>query len=59
MSLENEFHRAMIGVADFANSHGFGNRILQMSSAQFFCAHQRPFTRKPALRVSVHFIAGG
>jgi hypothetical protein len=30
MSLENEFHHAMIGVADFANAHGFGFRFRQM-----------------------------
>jgi len=30
MSLESEFHHAMIGVADFANAHGFGNRFRPM-----------------------------
>ncbi len=30
MGLENEFHHAMIGVADFANAHGFGIRFRQM-----------------------------
>jgi hypothetical protein len=30
MSLENEFHHAMIGVADFANQHQFGIRFRQM-----------------------------
>ncbi len=30
MSLETQFHHAMIGVADFANTHGFGIRFRQM-----------------------------
>ena len=30
MDLENEFHHAMVGVADFANAHGFGTRFRQM-----------------------------
>jgi hypothetical protein len=30
MSLENEFHHAMIGVADYANQHQFGIRFHQM-----------------------------
>jgi hypothetical protein len=30
MNLENEFHHEMIGVADFANAHGFGQRFRQM-----------------------------
>lgn len=30
MSLENEFHHAMIGVADYANLHQFGIRFRQM-----------------------------
>jgi hypothetical protein len=29
-NLENEFHHAMIGVADFANQHKFGIRFHQM-----------------------------
>ena len=29
-SLEEQFHHAMIGVADFANAHGFGIRFKQM-----------------------------
>jgi len=28
--MENQFHHAMIGVADFANAHGFGIRFRQM-----------------------------
>ncbi len=28
--LENQFHHAMIGVADFANQHNFGIRFRQM-----------------------------
>jgi len=28
--LEDEFHHAMIGVADFANAHNFGYRFRQM-----------------------------
>jgi hypothetical protein len=30
MDLENEFHHAMIGVADFSNAHGFEQRFSQM-----------------------------
>ncbi len=30
MTLEKEFHHAMIGVADFANAHRFGFRFRQM-----------------------------
>ncbi len=29
-SLEGEFHHVMIGVANFANAHGFGHRFRQM-----------------------------
>ena len=30
MSLEDQFHHAMIGVADFANAHKFGFKFRQM-----------------------------
>jgi len=30
MTLEDEFHHAMIGVANFANAHNFGYRFRQM-----------------------------
>lgn len=29
-ALENQFHHAMIGIADFANEHKFGYRFRQM-----------------------------